>query len=101
MSAAVDTVRLCFLVKVRKASGRKVPGGRTMGRTVGGLKLGAGGGGRGLSERGSGVPKAGEEEGRTLSEEMGSLIAARRGFLMAVGFAGRSGSKAAIVAWGM
>ena len=42
-------VRLCFLVKVRKASGRSVAGGRSMGRTVdlgggfraGGARIGA------------------------------------------------------------
>ena len=55
-----------------------------MGRTVGGLKLG-GGGGRGAWDGGRGVPKAGDEEGSTGSDEMGSLMAARRGFLMAVG----------------
>jgi hypothetical protein len=57
-----------------------------MGRTVGGLKLG-GGGGRGAWEGGSGVPKAGEDDGRTLSEAMGSLMAVRRGFLIAAGLA--------------
>ena len=61
-------VRLCFLVKVRKASGRSVAGGRRMGRTVD-LAAGrrAGGARIGAVRRGSmgwtGVPKAGDEEG--------------------------------------
>lgn len=59
-------MRLCFLVKVRKASGRRVGGGSKMGRIVGmeGLKTG-GGGGRAACVGGMGwrgVPNAGDEE---------------------------------------
>ena len=61
-------VRLCFLVKVRKASGRNVAGGSSMGSTVD-LDFGASPGGArmGAVRRGlmgwTGVPNAGEEEG--------------------------------------
>lgn len=52
------SVKLCFLVNVRNASGRRVAGGRMMGRIA---ALGA------LTAKGlrgwAGVPKAGEEEG--------------------------------------
>lgn len=67
-SADEVRVRLCFLVKVRKASGRSVAGGSSMGRTVG-LAFGASAGGAriGAVLRGwmgwTGVPNAGEEEG--------------------------------------
>ena len=57
-------VRLCFFVKVRKACGRSVAGGRIMGRMDG---LRAAGAGIGAVFRGrmgcAGVPKAGEDEG--------------------------------------
>jgi hypothetical protein len=57
-------VRLCFLVKVLNASGRKVAGGSRIGRIVEGLNCG---GAIGFVLRGkigcAGVPKAGEEEG--------------------------------------
>lgn len=57
------SVRLCFLVNVRKARGRSVAGGRSTGR------IGVGGGveagfSRIAGRSGwTGVPKAGEEEG--------------------------------------
>lgn len=57
-SADDVSVRLCFFVKVLKARGRRVAGGRMMGR------IGAFGA---LTAKGfsgwAGVPKAGEEEG--------------------------------------
>ena len=65
-------VRLCFLVKVRKARGRSVAGGRRMGRTVD-LAAGRSAGGARIAVvlRGSmgwtGVPKAGEDEGTGLA----------------------------------
>ena len=65
-SARLDelSVRLCFLVKVRKAKGRRVAGGREIGRTAG--RAGAGVAAKDF--RGwAGVPKAGDEEG--ISEE--------------------------------
>lgn len=64
-------MRLCFLVKVRKAMGRKVAAGSEMGRTVGRVvvslsiralnrgRFGATGGRIGCA----GVAKAGDEEG--------------------------------------
>ncbi len=64
-------VRLCFFVKVRKASGRKVGGGSSIGRTVGidGLNAGGGGGGRACAGRigWAGVQNAGEDDKATLS----------------------------------
>lgn len=62
------SVRLCFLVKVRNASGRSVAGGSNIGRTVdfatglreGGARIGAVL--RGLIGC-TGVPNAGEDEG--------------------------------------
>jgi hypothetical protein len=58
------SVRLCFLVKVLKASGLNVAGGSKMGNIVEGLNWG---GAMGLARRGrigcAGVPKAGEEDG--------------------------------------
>ena len=61
-------VRLCFLVKVRNASGRRVAGGRSIGRTVDfAAGLSAGGALIGAVLRGligwTGVPNAGDEEG--------------------------------------
>ena len=79
-------VRPCFLVNVRKATGRRVPGGRRTGRTVAGrivavvvvevetlvvlCVVGAAGAGaaagpvrRGLLKGCRGVPKPGEEDG--------------------------------------
>ena len=59
-------MRLCFLVKVLKASGLNVGGGSNMGSIVGIAGLNAGGGGGRWAWVGgigcSGVPKAGEEE---------------------------------------
>lgn len=62
------SVRLCFLVNVRKASGRKVAGGKRIGKTVdlaGGFS--AGGARIAATLRGlmgwAGVPKAGDDEG--------------------------------------
>lgn len=67
-SAEDVRVRLCFLVNVRNASGRKVAGGRRIGRTVdftGGLR--PGGARMGAVLRGltgwAGVPNAGDEDG--------------------------------------
>ena len=63
-SARLDElrVRLCFLVKVRKARGRRAAGGREMGSTA--CRAGAGPGVAVKDFRGwAGVPKAGEEEG--------------------------------------
>lgn len=62
------SVRLCFLVKVRKASGRRVAGGRSIGRTVDfAAGLSAGGALIGAVLRGlmgwTGVPNAGDDEG--------------------------------------
>ena len=60
------SVRLCFLVNVRKASGRNVGGGSRIGSIVAicGLNAGGGGGGRcmPLGRGWRGVPNAGEEE---------------------------------------
>jgi HAT1-interacting factor 1 len=61
-------VRLCFLVNVRKASGRSVPGGSSIGRTVAlGGGFSAGGARIAVTLRGlmgcAGVPKAGDDEG--------------------------------------
>lgn len=58
-SAEDVSVRLCFFVKVRKAIGRSVAGGRSMGNIEG---LGGSGGLYGRIGW-TGVPKAGEEEG--------------------------------------
>lgn len=62
------SVRLCFLVNVRNASGRSVAGGSSMGSTVdltGGFS--AGGARIAVIRRGlmgwAGVPKAGEDDG--------------------------------------
>lgn len=58
-------VRLCFFVKVLNASGRKVGGGKRIGRMVVMLGLNAGGGGMCLCVGWigcSGVPNAGEDE---------------------------------------
>ncbi len=53
-------VRLCFFVKVRKATGRRVGGGSKMGNTVGGGRTAVGMWGfNGCS----GVPNAGEDDG--------------------------------------
>lgn len=68
-NAAALRFKLCFF-KIRKANGRRVEGGRRMGRivviTAGLLKAGGGGGGllcRAVGGKGwSGVAKAGEEE---------------------------------------
>ena len=55
-------MRLCFLVNIRNASGRKVAGGRRMGRMVGMRGCGT------LLRTGwTGVPKAGEDEGSTFA----------------------------------
>jgi hypothetical protein len=63
-SAEEVRVRLCFLVKVRNASGRRVGGGSKMGRIVVGLSCGGGIGAVRLTLMGwTGVPKAGDEEG--------------------------------------
>jgi hypothetical protein len=61
-------VRLYFFVKVRKASGRNMAGGKRMGRTVGDLKFGGGSGAvrRGFT-RWTGVANAGDEEGMGFS----------------------------------
>lgn len=58
-SADEDMVRLCFLVKVRKATGRRVEGGSKIGRTE--LLVGAG---LGFAFRKgcTGVPNAGDDE---------------------------------------
>lgn len=64
------SVRLCFLVKVRKASGRRVAGGSRMGRMAAFAGAVTVNGRRGWA----GVPKAGDEEGM---EESGSCWAAR------------------------
>lgn len=57
-------VKLCFLVNVRKASGRNVAGGSSIGRIVEGLNCG---GAIGFVRRGrmgcAGVPNAGDEDG--------------------------------------
>ena len=66
-------VRPCFLVKVRKASGRRVAGGRMMGRTT---DLEGTGGLKGLSGC-AGVANAGEEEGIPL--EGGRFFGAKKG----------------------
>lgn len=61
-------VRLCFLVKVRNARGRRVAGGSNMGRTVA-FETGCSAGGARIAatRRGligwTGVPNAGDEEG--------------------------------------
>lgn len=52
------SVRLCFLVKVRNASGRRVAGGRRIGKI-----LALGGGGTKGFKVWAGVPNAGEEDG--------------------------------------
>lgn len=61
-SCSADEVRVreCFFVNVRKASGRRVAGGRMMGRiaALGALMLNGFGGW-------TGVPNAGEEDGAT------------------------------------
>jgi hypothetical protein len=63
-------VRLCFFVRERKASGRRVGGGRRIGRTVDAGVCAAGtakgcASFTGLLAMGyAGVPKAGEEDGR-------------------------------------
>ena len=63
-SADDVSVRLCFLVKVRKASGRSVAGGRRTGNIVEGLNCGGGIGCVLLGRIGcAGVPKAGDEDG--------------------------------------
>lgn len=63
-------MRLCFFVKVRKAKGRSVAGGRTMGRTACLTAVGAPEGVAEKDLRGcAGVANAGEEEG--MSEEGG------------------------------
>ena len=61
-------VRLCFFVNVRKASGRNVAGGRSIGSTVDfPTGFSAGGARMGAVRRGlmgwTGVPNAGDEEG--------------------------------------
>lgn len=61
-------MRLCFLVNVRKANGRSVAGGSSIGRTVAfGGGLSAGGARIAATLRGlmgcAGVPKAGDDEG--------------------------------------
>lgn len=60
------SVRLCFLVKVRNASGRKVAGGSRIGKTAA-FGCNAGGARMAATRRGlmgcAGVPKAGEDEG--------------------------------------
>lgn len=64
-------VRLCFFVKVRKAKGLRLAGGRRIGRMVGIEGLNAGGGIAGRLSRGlmgwTGVPKAGLEDGTVFS----------------------------------
>jgi len=64
-------VRLCFLVKVRKASGRNVGGGRRIGKMVGMIGLNAGGGGGRCACAGKtgcgGVPNAGDDDKTALS----------------------------------
>ena len=60
------SVRLCFLVKVRNASGRRVAGGRRIGKI---LALG-GGGTKGFNVC-AGVPNAGEEDGIELEGSAG------------------------------
>ena len=68
-SAGELSVRLCFLVKVRKARGRREGGGRRIGRIVEMAGLNAGGGiGRSRGLMGwTGVPNAGLEEGIAFS----------------------------------
>lgn len=63
--SAVDVnVRLCFFVKVRKATGLNIAGGRLIGRIVAGLSCGGGIGAVLLGFMGwTGVPNAGEDEG--------------------------------------
>lgn len=68
-------MRLCFLVKVRKASGRNVAGGSRIGKMV---ALAGGGGAKGLRVC-AGVPKAGEEEG--IMSEAEAAAAGRAGVL--------------------
>lgn len=68
-------MRECFLVNVRKASGRRVAGGRMMGR-IG--ALGPGPTAKGL--RGwTGVPKAGEEDGMAEEEGRGGCCLRKMG----------------------
>jgi len=69
-SAEEVKVKLCFLVNVRKARGRSVAEGSSIGRTVAltaGLRMG--GARMGAVRRGligwTGVPNAGEDEGMT------------------------------------
>ena len=65
-SADVDTVRLCFLVNTRNASGRSVGGGSMMGSTVAGFVAWGSPAGGGTLSGGimgcAGVANAGEEE---------------------------------------
>ena len=62
-------VRLCFFVKVRNARGRRIAGGRRIGRTVVGLSWGGAMGAVRLGSIGwTGVPKAGEEDGIRFAE---------------------------------
>ena len=59
------SVRLCFLVKVRKATGRRVAGGRSMGS----IERFDGAGGSCWRIGCAGVPNAGEDEGMELACE--------------------------------
>lgn len=63
-SAEDVKVKLCFFVKVLKASGLKVAGGSSIGKIVAGLNWGGGIGFDLLGIMGcAGVPNAGEEDG--------------------------------------
>jgi len=71
-------VRLCFFVKVLKASGRRVAGGRSIGSTAGFAGLRAGGARIGAVLRGrmgwTGVPNAGDDEGIRFSGTSEGLL---------------------------
>jgi hypothetical protein len=77
------SVRLCFLVNVRNASGRKVAGGRRIGKIVDGLNCGWA---IGFVLRGNigctGVPNAGDEEG--FGFDLATLVAGTAKFAMIV-----------------
>lgn len=76
-SCSADDVRvkLCFLVKVRNAKGRRVAGGRIMGRTAAFAGAGGWNGLKGCA----GVAKAGDEEGIAFDELGLAFLGAKKG----------------------